>query len=379
MRRLSIFLLLVLVLLVASTPSTQAMSQANFIAVGVNDRLLDFPDATPEERDGTTYLPVRVFADAIGARTSWSAATQTATITLGDQQVNLDLRASSDLYFKQDRIMAPFRSLGESFGYQASYLPEGPVARLRNAQATYTDDQFYQYYQTQIASQKADFQPPAPTPAPTPEPQPDPAPEPDKIAYLTFDDGPNGYTPQILDILVAHHAQATFFMLEPQIRRYPEVVKRMRDDGHALGLHGVTHDAGRIYTSPQAVVNEMEACNTALTNATGYRTSIIRVPYGSKPYMSQPYRDAVHDAGYRMWDWNVDSCDSCRAAVPADEIVANVTHQVQKMKKPVILFHDKKTTVEALPRVLDMLKQQGYVFRPITRSLPPVNFWNDQR
>ena len=103
------------------------------------------------------------------------------------------------------------------------------------------------------------------------------------------------------------------------------------------------------------------------------------MPYGSVPYMTQPYRDAVHNAGYRMWDWNVDSCDSCRATVPADEIVANVTRQVQNKQKPVILFHDKKTTVEALPRVLDMLKQQGYAFRPITSSLPPVNFWKDQR
>ncbi|MGB8954596.1 MAG: polysaccharide deacetylase family protein [Tumebacillaceae bacterium] len=385
MRRMPFSMLYVLLMLIVVTSSSHAQTQASYISVALNDRLLDFPDVTPEERDGTTYLPVRFFADAIGARTAWSPSTDTVTITLGNQQVALDLRnnqlrtssgllSPSDLYVKQDRVMASYRWLGEYFGYRASYIAAGPVARLQNDNAVLTDEQFYQTYQAKIDEENALHQPPAPPP-----PQPEPEPEPDKIAYLSFDDGPNGYTPQILDILSAHHVQATFFMLEPQIRRYPAVVQRMRDEGHALGLHGVTHDAERVYASPQALVNEMEACNAALTDATGYRTSIIRVPYGSNPYMTQPYRDAVHNAGYRMWDWNVDSYDSRAAEVPADQIVAEVSRQVQNKKNPVILFHDKKTTVQALPRVLDMLKQQGYAFRPITSSLPPVNFWNDQR
>lgn len=384
MRRIFVFTLLVFSLLLAMTPSSQAQATASYISIGLNDQLLTFPDAAPEVRDGTTYLPVRILADAIGARTTWSPFTDTATITLGHHQVALDLRhkqlrtdtglsapSDLDLYYKQDRVMAPYRWIGEYFGYQASYIPSGPVARLHNSKAALTDAQFIQTYQKQIAEEKARHQPPAP--------KPEPQPEPDKVAYLTFDDGPNGYTAQVLDILAAHGAKATFFMLEPQIRQHPAAVQRMHAEGHALGLHGVTHNADRIYASPQAVVDEMEAANAALTEATGVRSALIRVPYGSKPYMTQPYRDAVHNAGYRMWDWNVDSCDSCAATVPADTIFEKVAQQVQNKKKAVILFHDKKTTVEALPRILDMLAQQGFAFRPLTSSLPPLNFWNDQR
>lgn len=80
---------------------------------------------------------------------------------------------------------------------------------IRKDDAILTDSEFYHTYHTKIEEENARHQPPAP---------PQPAPEPDKIAYLTFDDGPNGYTPQVLDILAAHGAQATFFMLKPQFR-----------------------------------------------------------------------------------------------------------------------------------------------------------------
>jgi peptidoglycan/xylan/chitin deacetylase (PgdA/CDA1 family) len=116
-----------------------------------------------------------------------------------------------------------------------------------------------------------------------------------------------------------------------------------------------------------------------LTDVTGVRSSIVRVPYGSKPWMPQSYRDTLANAGYHMWDWNVDSTDSSSSSVTADTIVSEVKRQVQGMKKAVILMHDKKATLEALPRIISYLKDQGYTFEKIYGSTKPVNFWNDER
>ncbi|HEU4962486.1 MAG TPA: polysaccharide deacetylase family protein [Bacilli bacterium] len=218
-----------------------------------------------------------------------------------------------------------------------------------------------------------------PPPQPEPKPEPKPEPEPKKVAYLTFDDGPNSYTAQILDELKKENVQATFFLLGPQIERYEETAKRIVADGHSPGLHGMTHVAKKVYASTRSLLDEVEDCNTILERVTGVRSKLFRAPYGSKPWMPDDYRDATAGAGYRLWDWNVDSYDSRAAEVPAEQIVAQVKQQVQGKERAVILLHDKKTTVEALPQILADLKAQGFVLKRVESDTKPLNFWNDER
>ena len=68
-----------------------------------------------------------------------------------------------------------------------------------------------------------------------------------KVVYLTFDDGPNQYTPTILDILKQKKAKATFFMIEGNIKRNPKIVNRIIKEGHYPGLHSVSHDVKKLY------------------------------------------------------------------------------------------------------------------------------------
>ncbi len=67
----------------------------------------------------------------------------------------------------------------------------------------------------------------------------------DQTIFLTFDDGPSATSNQLLDVLKAHQVKATFFMLGPQIKEHPAAVKRLHQEGHQLGLHGITHDVKR--------------------------------------------------------------------------------------------------------------------------------------
>lgn len=384
MKRGSLLFVMLLSLLLSIGTVVKAAPEGHLIFVALNDKLLTFPDAEPEVQAGTTYVPVSQLAQAMGGQVTWNAAEQTVDLVRGEQAVQLDLNhqllldkqgASRPLtlYLKSDRTMVPVRAIGAEFGYQASYIAEGPIARVSDADAKLSDQELFQKYKDYIAEEKAKHS------APKPQPQPQPKPEPDKVVYLTFDDGPTSYTKSILTTLQNEGVHATFFMLEPGIKAYPEDVKQMKQDGHSLGLHGVTHDYHLIYRSPQTMIDEMEQDNKALYDAVGVRSSIVRMPYGSKPWLNQSYLDALYSSGYHLWDWNVDSTDSSAPNVPAATILSQVEQQTRGMKRAVILMHDHKTTAEALPQIIDYLKKQGFAFEKIYGSTKPVNFWNDER
>jgi peptidoglycan/xylan/chitin deacetylase (PgdA/CDA1 family) len=194
-----------------------------------------------------------------------------------------------------------------------------------------------------------------------------------KVAYLTFDDGPKKATSLILNVLAKHKAAGTFFMLEPQIHRFSQTTCRIVREGHAVGLHGVTHKVSRFYASKRSVVKEMNKTRKTLKNVTGRKTVLVRTPYGSVPYMKPSYFKALHNAGYRLWDWNVDSLDW---KYRNKQLVKLVKQQVIKLEKssasPVILMHDLPTTARFLPLVIQFLKKRGYVLRKLHSSLKPV-------
>lgn len=193
-----------------------------------------------------------------------------------------------------------------------------------------------------------------------------------KVAYLTIDDGPTEVEHELLDLLASYNAKATFFMLEPYMKKYPDAVKRIVDEGHVAALHGVTHNAKKFYRSKDTVLNEMNQAQKTLENITGYRATLIRTPYGSSPKMTPEYKQAVKENGYQLWDWNVDSRDW---KYTDGSFVAYSIQQIEKLAEkgedPIILLHSKRTTLEHLPKLLDYLVEQGYSFEVLTESLEP--------
>ncbi len=107
-----------------------------------------------------------------------------------------------------------------------------------------------------------------------------------KVAYITFDDGPNKYTPKILDLLKKYDMKATFFLLEDRINAYPEIVKRILNEGHSIGLHGQSHEKTVFYANNSSALNEMNSTNHTLKDLIGYNIKLVRVPYGSKPRLT---------------------------------------------------------------------------------------------
>ncbi|WP_099159073.1 polysaccharide deacetylase family protein [Virgibacillus ndiopensis] len=196
-----------------------------------------------------------------------------------------------------------------------------------------------------------------------------------KTVYLTFDDGPTSATTDILDTLNHFNAKATFFMLEPSMRELPEVVNKIAEEGHAVGLHGVTHNLYKFYKTEQSALEEMTTAQQALQSITGIQSNLIRTPYGSVPYLTESYREVLDSNGFKLWDWNVDSSDW---SLSNDEYVDTVIGQIEELVNagvaPIILMHDRANTADHLSTLLTYLSDHGFQTKRIEESTQPYNF-----
>lgn len=193
-----------------------------------------------------------------------------------------------------------------------------------------------------------------------------------QVLYLTFDDGPSEYTQKLLDLLDAHHMKATFFMLKDSMEAHPDVVKRMAEEGHGIGLHGVSHEKDIFYSGTRGPLNEMECANSTLEKIIGFRTLLIRTPYGSYPYLSTAQFKTLAAHEYVIWDWNIDSRDwSYRN--PQKTYCATTKMMKECTSKPkVLLFHDIPHVIETMELFIQWMEENGYTSEAITTETTPV-------
>lgn len=201
--------------------------------------------------------------------------------------------------------------------------------------------------------------------------------EPKKIAYLTIDDGPSQNTLNILKILKDEGVHATFFVIGRQIEKYPDYLKQEHDEGNAIGNHTYSHNYAEIYKSPQAYLANIKKNEDLIYRLIGIRPPIIRTPGGTQGNFHVSYYNAVDAAGYLVYDWNVSTGDAAASLVPADQLVKNIESQIPGKDRAIILMHDapgKTTTVEALPRIIQYLKKQGFSFGILGPEVAPILF-----
>ncbi|MBY9077471.1 polysaccharide deacetylase family protein [Paenibacillus sp. HN-1] len=376
---------LICMMLLGMASSAWAVGSTS-LKLGINDSLTDVKATAV---DDTFYVPLRAMAEQLKLNLGGTPQ----DLVLSSNSVSLRITGGSKAisgngtemavttFVRGGSIMVPVK-VATLLGYSVSYKPELYLLRLTDGSQKLDDKAFASKYQDQLKP-KAPTLPSAGVTQPKPSTPKPGTPKPTaKTVYLTFDDGPSANTGRLLDILDKHGVKATFFMLGPNIGKYPSQVKRMTASGHGLGLHGMSHVKNKFYASPAAALNEMNQDNAALKKAAGVTTRLIRTPYGSKPYFTGAFRDKVLSDGYHLWDWNIDSLD-WKYKSDSASIYRGVVNQLTKLQKsgtaPIILMHDQKTTLNVLPRILDYLQSHGYQFEIITSDLTPVNFWKDVR
>ena len=197
----------------------------------------------------------------------------------------------------------------------------------------------------------------------------------ESVVYLTFDDGPdNKVTPQILDILKAENVKATFYVCGNMVETYPDVLKRIFNEGHAIGNHSYNHRYNELYASPWAFMEQIIQTDNAIKNVIGVRPFIIRAP-GGVGMFNGDYWSMIDSCGYIEHDWNVLTEDATPSKPNASQQVNNVLKYLgdNPPRSVIILMHsnsDKQETVKALPEIIHFLRDWGYKFGVVTPMTP---------
>lgn len=198
------------------------------------------------------------------------------------------------------------------------------------------------------------------TPTSPAKPRP-PAPAPrhtgGKVAYLTFDDGPNPtYTPQVLALLKRYDAHATFFMIGSAAKANPSLVKRVRAEGHVVGNHTYSHP-WLTHLNAGGVRDQLRRTDAAVG-----RTTCMRPPGG---FVNNTVRNVAAAEGKRVVMWSVDPSDWARPGV--QNIIGRIVPRTHVGS--IVLMHDgggpRTQTVTALATVLSRLSAQGYRFETL--------------
>ena len=209
------------------------------------------------------------------------------------------------------------------------------------------------YLQNPTARKFANIPKPAEKPKPAPAaPTPTVA---NKTIALTFDDGPGPYTEKLLDILDKYDAKATFFLIGSKVSGQASVVRSIQARGHQLGNHSWSHPELPKLSVDQ-IAGEIDRTNEAIRQATGVKPSILRPPYGA---VNGVVLEQLRLRNMSSILWSVDTRDW------ADRNSQIVCSRAVAGARPgaVILMHDiHPTSVNAVPCILNSLKQQGYSF-----------------
>jgi len=197
---------------------------------------------------------------------------------------------------------------------------------------------------------------------------------PDKTVVLTFDDGPSAWTPRILDVLKRHDAKATFFVIGSHVAQHPDVLRRIVDEGHELGVHTFTH-VNMANVPSWRLRFELDQTQLAIAAVTGRTTELLRPPYSSTTggmaagdwraiSASGRYRVVLTDLDTK--DWQKRGSDAIAAAgIPTDDHGA------------VVMMHDgggdRAQTAAGLEKMLVDLTDRGYRFETVTEAagVPP--------
>lgn len=216
-----------------------------------------------------------------------------------------------------------------------------------------------------------------------------------KNVYLTFDDGPNSYfTGPVLDILAKEQVRASFMVVGQNAQKNPDLIKRMIAEGHAVINHTYTHDYKKIYSSPEALLEDLDEANRVLESIIGYPVKLFRPP-GGVSHLNKAFRDKLQENGYQSIGWNITGSDSDQNGLKPEQVYSSVVSGLATTEKlhltPIILLHDgtqlqtiqvtpnsalgryiqnRESVIAALPEIIKTLKSKDYSFAVVDENTP---------
>lgn len=180
----------------------------------------------------------------------------------------------------------------------------------------------------------------------------------EKVVYLTFDDGPIPViTPWVLNQLNEFNAKATFFCIGDNIRKNPDILKQICDQGHAVGNHTYNHVSGW-KTDLRTYIDQVEKCEEFLALAENRKEKLMRPPYGKIGFNQTK---TIKKQNFRIIMWDILSADF-DTSISKEQCLENVTKNIRPGS--IIIFHDSRKAFPnmefALRGTLEYLQKNGY-------------------
>ena len=186
---------------------------------------------------------------------------------------------------------------------------------------------------------------------------------------LTFDDGPSGDTPAMLDALRERGLKATFFMIGRAVERHPQIARRVVAEGHEIGNHSYSHPV-YLFRRAAETARQLERAQAVIERETGVRPRLARPPCGVR---TRAYFRAAQRLGLRTVQWDVAGFDwkPTSAREIADKVLADAR------AGSIILLHDgdsackedRRRTVAALPQIIEGLAARKLRVAPLAEVL----------
>ncbi|KAI8890975.1 carbohydrate esterase family 4 protein, partial [Backusella circina FSU 941] len=202
-----------------------------------------------------------------------------------------------------------------------------------------------------------------------------------KTWSLTFDDGPSEVTPVLLDILKSKGVKATFCVLGAYAEKYPDILRRIYDEGHQIASHTYSH-AHLMSLTNEEIVNEMRATDEVVQRITGVTPRYARPPFGEA---DERVKALLEQMGYKILMWNVDPHDYNFHMVPNggdliqdgfQEILDGKSNMYNVFNEPgyISLQHDLYgPSIQQVDKIIDLVKSYGYDMMPVNMCTGQVD------
>lgn len=194
--------------------------------------------------------------------------------------------------------------------------------------------------------------------------------------YLTFDGGISSNTAAVLDVLHNKNISATFFVVGSYAEGCGDILRRIVDEGHTLGMRSYSNNLDIIYDSVSDFLSDMDCCYKLFKDETGVPPLIFRFPGGSiNSYNSGIFQQLIAETtrrGFVFFDWNVLAQDVY--TYEDTSMTDNVLEGCDYMEGGIVLFHDQYTDADELSDLIDLLLRRGYSLEKLSPEVQPVLF-----
>lgn len=388
---------------------TNTYATGEIIFTSVNDQLLELTAGTmPVRKNGTIYVPYKVFTSEPNGRSPFdvtaahNSTTQTLVLYNLDHTLTFQIAHgyaydekmnsySQPAYYINGTVYVPVPLVANKFGLSYSFIPSSAtILRITNSKANLSDDTFayvaeidnalerkIQEYKNSLNPSKNNSS--GNTQPATENKDNENTDSKEEIrpsaVYLTFEGALGSNTSAILNALDHYSRRATFFVDTENLNAQGDLIRRIAGEGHSLGLCVSMGHIG----SPKELTKALNQANGILSENCGLTTRLVRISGGSKDQLGTDYRDALIAAGYRLWDYTLDTGDTKRGA--ASKRISNaVLNTFKNSTMPAIVrFGEADATAPALKRILSYMQEHAIYSTVILESDSPVNFYKELR